>query len=116
MTNHTNPNRRALRNIAWGIIIAMILWGAYTAATASEPSHTLHFKAIPTTAPHATCTSDYDCQGPASLDPTTNPMPTGPCQEDDPCWDCPTMGNRSCGPDAPAWMKDGDPTTGVAAD
>ena len=21
-----------------------------------------------------------------------------PCQEDDPCWDCETMGNRICGP------------------
>lgn len=22
-----------------------------------------------------------------------------PCQEDEPCWDCDTMGNRVCGPD-----------------
>jgi hypothetical protein len=26
--------------------------------------------------------------------PTTAP----PCQEDDPCWDCATMGNLQCGP------------------
>lgn len=41
-----------------------------------------------------------------------SPAPTSDCQEDEPCWDCPTMGNLTCGPDAPAWMQDGDPATG----
>lgn len=27
---------------------------------------------------------------------TTSTLPT--CQEDEPCWDCTTMGNRICGP------------------
>jgi len=26
------------------------------------------------------------------------PAPTVPCQEDEPCWDCSTMGNLICGP------------------
>lgn len=34
--------------------------------------------------------------------PTTTVPPTttteAPCAEDDPCWDCETMGNRRCGP------------------
>jgi hypothetical protein len=34
--------------------------------------------------------------------PTTTPAPppavTGPCMEDEPCWDCSTMGNGVCGP------------------
>lgn len=30
----------------------------------------------------------------------TTPDPE-PCQEDDPCWDCETMGNKDCGPDTP---------------
>jgi hypothetical protein len=39
------------------------------------------------------------------------------CQEDEPCWDCATMGNRICGPtdapepgtNAPAWMLEHAP-------
>lgn len=27
------------------------------------------------------------------------PRNTTECQEDEPCWDCATMGNRTCGPD-----------------
>lgn len=35
---------------------------------------------------------------PASLVPTTTTVVTTvPCQEDDPCWDCTTMGNLQCG-------------------
>lgn len=32
--------------------------------------------------------------------------------DDDPRWDCPTMGNRVCGKSAPGWMRDGDARTG----
>jgi hypothetical protein len=31
-----------------------------------------------------------------SVEPTAVPVPV--CQEDQPCWDCETMGNRICGP------------------
>lgn len=27
------------------------------------------------------------------------PLHTTECQEDEPCWDCHTMGNKICGPD-----------------
>lgn len=45
--------------------------------------------------------------------PASPPSP-GPavssCEEDQPCWDCTTMGNRICGPDwyavnAPEWIE-----------
>jgi hypothetical protein len=26
------------------------------------------------------------------------PKPSTKCQEDDPCWNCHTMGNKKCGP------------------
>ena len=29
---------------------------------------------------------------------TTTTVPPAVCQEDEPCWDCETMGNRICGP------------------
>lgn len=31
---------------------------------------------------------------------TTAPAPAAAIQEDDPGWDCQTMGNRQCGPEA----------------
>ena len=41
----------------------------------------------------------------ASTQPTTQPSteakPAKECQEDEPCWDCHTMGNKVCGPDQP---------------
>ena len=30
--------------------------------------------------------------------PTATATPTATCQEDEPCWDCATMGNKVCGP------------------
>lgn len=30
--------------------------------------------------------------------PTTTTVSAVPCQEDEPCWDCSTMGNQICGP------------------
>lgn len=30
--------------------------------------------------------------------PSYSPDLLAPCQEDEPCWDCTTMGNRVCGP------------------
>lgn len=40
--------------------------------------------------------------GPLELTPTTLPLyPDEPCLEDEPCWDCETMGNRICGPGKP---------------
>ena len=30
-----------------------------------------------------------------------DPAPVDPCEEDEPCWDCETMGNGICGPIAP---------------
>ncbi len=32
--------------------------------------------------------------------PTEEPPVVATCQEDEPCWDCETMGNRICGPTA----------------
>lgn len=29
---------------------------------------------------------------------TPAPVPSVSCVEDEPCWDCDTMGNRTCGP------------------
>lgn len=61
--------------------------------------------------------TDIPCEGPA---PTTTIVPalaidvpttSVPCQEDQPCWDCATMGNRICGPSAPA-PSGGLPQTG----
>ncbi|WP_051790997.1 hypothetical protein [Amycolatopsis jejuensis] len=34
--------------------------------------------------------------------PHPAPSPSVQCEEDEPCWDCHTMGNRQCGPDDPA--------------
>lgn len=72
-------------------------------ATRPEPNHP-HYKV-----PHALCDTDYDCQGAASLDPTVNPMPIS-CQEDDPCWDCHTMGNHICGT---FWYDGGAEDSGI---
>lgn len=30
------------------------------------------------------------------------PAPVAKCEEDEPCWNCHTMGNRRCGPDTAA--------------
>lgn len=38
------------------------------------------------------------CASPARVQVPTS---TTSCQEDMPCWDCTSMGNRICGPDAP---------------
>jgi hypothetical protein len=35
---------------------------------------------------------------PVTTTVTWTPTPAGQCQEDDPCWDCHTMGNHICGP------------------
>lgn len=34
----------------------------------------------------------------ASLDTPADARPVKSCQEDDPCWNCHTMGNQICGP------------------
>ena len=36
----------------------------------------------------------YTCESP--VEPTTTTAPSD-CAEDDPCWDCATMGNHACG-------------------
>jgi hypothetical protein len=45
-----------------------------------------------------------DCTGPPAQD--APPRPSLPCQEDDDCWDCETMGNMICG--APALLAAAD--------
>ncbi len=35
---------------------------------------------------------------PASQPPAVSTAPPPRCEEDQPCWDCATMGNRQCGP------------------
>lgn len=36
---------------------------------------------------------------PEPVQPASEPVSQAPvCQEDEPCWDCETMGNRVCGP------------------
>jgi len=41
----------------------------------------------------SSCVLGLACQGP---EPMTKPEKL-PCQEDEPCWDCETMGNLICG-------------------
>jgi hypothetical protein len=52
----------------------------------------------PTTTPAPTTTTP----APELPAPTTTPAPppavTNPCMEDEPCWNCDTMGNGVCGP------------------
>ena len=69
--------RRAQRDFLLNVIgIALILFAAVGAAVF-----------LASDAPEGTTTT----QAPATV--TT----TAPCQEDEPCFDCRTMGNRSCG-------------------
>ena len=42
-----------------------------------------------------------DSTAPTSITATTAPFEATACEEDMPCWDCATMGNRICGPQAP---------------
>lgn len=37
------------------------------------------------------------CDKPATGTPS--PAPVASCEEDQPCWDCHTMGNKVCGPE-----------------
>jgi len=66
--------------IALGIVLGA--WLNVGDVQASEPSPT----PVPTLAPDA-----YD-------DGYQPPIDSPVCVEDDPCWDCETMGNRICGP------------------
>jgi hypothetical protein len=42
------------------------------------------------------CLLGLACQGPEPAT-TETPVQPAPCQEDMPCWDCRTMGNKICG-------------------
>lgn len=48
--------------------------------------------------------------GSVDVSVTIEPLEDGVCQEDEPCWDCETMGNLTCGP---AYIE---PPTEVGAD
>ena len=50
-----------------------------------------------TVQPSTTTVVPPSTTAPPSTTSTTPPL-TPPCQEDEPCWDCETMGNRQCGP------------------
>jgi hypothetical protein len=59
----------------------------------------------PDTTPAPTTTTPAPEPAPVAPElpaPTTTPAPppavTDPCMEDEPCWDCSTMGNGVCGP------------------
>jgi hypothetical protein len=47
-----------------------------------------------------------DCSPPDQ--PPPSPTQTRKCQEDDPCWNCHTMGDRKCGPGAGAALSAGE--------
>lgn len=70
----TKSNARAIRNMLIGIAIALMI----ALALRSNDPHTIRFIDSPTTT-------------------TTTAPPAPPCQEDEPCWDCHTMGNLICG-------------------
>ena len=42
---------------------------------------------------------------PASPASPVSPAPVAQCFEDQPCWDCESMGNRVCGPSALLWIE-----------
>ena len=46
----------------------------------------------------ATAASVSACNPLAAFHPTTQPTTGVVCYEDQPCWDCTSMGNRICGP------------------
>lgn len=81
MTNDTH------RTIRWGIAAATIILLPLTARFAADDA--------PATPSRAACDSDFSCMGDASLHDSDADRPS--CAEDDPCWDCSTMGNRVCG-------------------
>lgn len=78
MTKH--PLTKALFGLA---LIAWVIIGTFYLLTGQADSQTT------TTLPG--CTSDLV----ADWQPGDAPVC---CAEDDPCWDCATMGNRLCGP------------------
>lgn len=41
--------------------------------------------------------------------------PAATCHEDEPCWDCKTMGNKTCGPAPRPTSKPGPPIKRLAA-
>jgi len=60
----------------------------------------------PEPTPTPTPTEPTPTPTPTVTEPTPTPTPTPtetepPCEEDQPCWDCETMGNKKCGPDKP---------------
>lgn len=59
---------------------------SFAAASCTLPANHPHYNP---TAPKPPTTS---------YPPTTFTPPATPCHEDDPCWNCATMGNHICGP------------------
>lgn len=71
--------------------------------------------AIPAAAPAPVrCEEDQPCWDCATMgNKICGPATSDQCQEDDPCWDCKTMGNKICGPVDCATLKLGDAWAGV---
>ena len=63
-----------------------------TTSTTAAPTTTTTVAPSTTTHPPASSTST------TTSSVAVGPPPTQPCQEDEPCWDCATMGNHECGP------------------
>lgn len=66
------------------------------APTTTEATTTTSSEA-PTTSSEAPSTTE------AATTTTEAPATTQPCQEDEDCWDCETMGNHTCGTTLPPW-------------
>lgn len=68
------------------------------ATTAATPA------ATPVVIPTATATIPAPTQKSAATTAATTPIPA--IEEDDPAWDCHTMGNKVCGPTLQPWLAD----------
>jgi len=123
---------KALRLIPAGILVLALGVGV-TDAGATE-TQTICHNGVTTEVPHSLMWVHFDESGPPQpghegdtrgacpttpTPPTTVP-PVVPCEEDEPCWDCETMGNKVCGPAViippivvapPATPTPGQPTT-----
>lgn len=93
-------------------LLALSVGAARTTGPADpSPSTTL---IVTPAVPSCSTPADPECEGePAPLVGDDND--DGTIDEQESGWDCLTMGNQVCGPGAPEWMRDGDPTTGEPA-
>lgn len=85
-----------------------LIWPSTTQAPPTQPSTsttsdapTTTAIAIESTSTSSPTPSSSPTTPPSSTSSTVSSVDADPCQEDEPCWDCATMGNRQCGPILP---------------